>query len=91
MMTPSQKGLKDCPQHSALSTVQCTIHKKEQQQNPCTRPDVLKVQQHSYWDMMSRPNVWETHNKVWNGLNVSTNWNILHVYKLFSSTTSSFP
>jgi len=47
MMTRFQKVPKHCPQLSALST------EKEQQPNPRTRPVVLKVQQHSYWDMTS--------------------------------------
>jgi hypothetical protein len=79
------KVSKDCRQHSTLST------KKEQQPNPHTIPAVLKVQQHSYWDMTSRRTVWETHNNVRNSLNVSTSRNILHCYKVFKSTTSSLP
>jgi len=51
MMTRFQKVPKHCPQHSALPT------KKEQLPNPRTKPAVLKLQQHSYWDMTSRRTV----------------------------------
>jgi len=74
-----------------LSTAQCTVHKKEQQPNTRTRPAVLKVQLQSYWDMTSRRTAWLTYSNVRNSLNVSSNRNILHCYKVLISTTSSFP
>jgi len=79
-----------CPHHSALSTAQYTVHTTEQQPNTRTRPAVLKVQLQSYWDMTSRRNVWVTHSNVRNSLNVSSNPNILHCYKVLISTASSF-
>jgi len=64
MMTRFQNVSKHCPQLSALST------KKVKQPNPRIRPVVLKVQQHSYWDMTSRLTVLVTHNNVRSSLNV---------------------